>query len=137
MNEKFNFDDLIKEVNKKKEAIMAAVDDEKELPPDIEKHPEDYIDILVCRCNPQNLKKTEATLKKILKDRPTLSEYLLNQIQNVTKHNNEEKEKCNKIEDQEAQILAKSKWINKNMSLVDLVKSIMGKVSEPPEEDQE
>jgi len=115
---------------------MAGITDEKELPADIEKHPEDYITILVSRCNPQNLEKTITSLKKILKERPQLSEYLLNEIKDQTTHNDKEKEKCESIEDPEAKALAKSKWINKNMSLVKLVKTIMGK-NENPDENEE
>lgn len=126
MNEqfKFNADELINQVNNKKEAIMADLGDEKELPPNIEEYPESFIDLLVERCNPKNLEKTIEKLKGVLEKRPQLTEYLLNQIQSQTKINQSSAEKYDSIEDQEKKAFAKAKWIDKNRSLVNLVKAI-------------
>ncbi len=128
MNEhfKFNADELINQVNNKKEAIMADLDDEKELPPNIEEYPESFIDLLVERCNPKNLEKTIEKLKGVLEKRPQLTEYLLNQIQSQTKINQSSAEKYDNIEDQEKKAFAKAKWIDKNRSLVNLVKAVSG-----------
>ena len=128
MNEqfKFNADELINQVNNKKEAIMADLGDEKELPPNIEEYPESFIDLLVERCNPKNLEKTIEKLKGVLEKRPQLTEYLLNQIQSQTKINQSSAEKYDSIEDQEKKAFAKAKWIDKNRSLVNLVKAISG-----------
>lgn len=119
-----SINDFISKLENKASDKKGSLIKEKEVPPDIDEHPIDQLDILISECNPENCEKTIKSIKKIIEEHPELNEEFLGQIENQKIFANNGKEEAKKIKDEGTRLKEVIKFEDKLRALTSLDRAI-------------